>query len=55
MSNEEETKYKESKEYFYISLRNDVIEVIITGLFITAAAMVPSIAGAAVYCIVALL
>ncbi|BAO99648.1 hypothetical protein [Wolbachia endosymbiont of Cimex lectularius] len=54
-SNEEETKYKESKENFHISLRNDVIGVVITGLFIAAAVMVPSIAGAAVCGIVAAL
>ncbi|MGL9732083.1 MAG: hypothetical protein ACR5KX_04865 [Wolbachia sp.] len=53
--NEEETKYKESKENFHISLRNDVIEVVITGLFIAAAVMVPSIAGAVVCGIVAAL
>ncbi|MDG7056678.1 MAG: hypothetical protein LKM43_00790 [Wolbachia endosymbiont of Penenirmus auritus] len=53
--NEEETKYKESKENFHISLRNDVVGVVITGLFIAAAVMVPSVAGAVVCGIVAAL
>jgi ankyrin repeat protein len=53
--NEEETKYKESKENFHTSLRNDVVGVVITGLFIAVAVMVPSIAGAAVCGIVAAL
>ncbi|WP_225536312.1 hypothetical protein [Wolbachia endosymbiont of Mansonella ozzardi] len=54
-SNEEETKYKESKENFYTSLRNDIIGVVTTGLFIAATVMVPSIAGAVVCGIVAAL
>ncbi|WP_174132724.1 ankyrin repeat domain-containing protein [Wolbachia endosymbiont of Atemnus politus] len=45
-SNEKETKYKESKENFHTSLRNDVIGVVITGLFIAAAVMVPPVASA---------
>jgi|GEM_PF-2294450 len=53
--NEEETKYKESKENFHISLRNDVVGVVITGLLIAAAVMVPSVAGAVVCGIVAAL
>ena len=55
MLNGKETKYKESKENFHISLRNNVIGVVITGLFIAAAVMVPSIAGAVVCGIVAAL
>ncbi|MCM1001130.1 MAG: ankyrin repeat domain-containing protein, partial [Wolbachia endosymbiont of Melophagus ovinus] len=51
----QETKYKESKENFHISLRNDVVGVVITGLFIAAAVMVPSVAGAVICGIVAAL
>ncbi|WP_250777891.1 hypothetical protein [Wolbachia pipientis] len=51
----QETKYKESEENFRISLRNDVIGVVITGLFIAAAMMVPSMAGAVICGIVAAL
>ncbi|KAL7635094.1 UNVERIFIED_CONTAM: hypothetical protein RMT77_014080 [Armadillidium vulgare] len=47
-SNEQETKYKESTKDFYTSLAKDVVGVVITGLFITAAVMVPSVAGAVV-------
>jgi hypothetical protein len=53
--NEEETKYKESKENFHTSLRNDVIGVVITGLFIAAAVMIPSVAGAVVCGVIAAL
>ncbi|WCR58382.1 hypothetical protein [Wolbachia endosymbiont of Ctenocephalides felis wCfeJ] len=52
---EKETRYKESKENFHTSLRNDVIGVVITGLLIAAAVMVPSVAGAVVCGIVAAL
>ncbi|WCR59862.1 MAG: hypothetical protein PG978_001310 [Wolbachia endosymbiont of Ctenocephalides felis wCfeF] len=51
----QETKYKESKENFHTSLRNNVIGVVITVSFVAAAVMVPSIAGAAVCGIVAAL
>ncbi|MDG7055379.1 MAG: ankyrin repeat domain-containing protein [Wolbachia endosymbiont of Menacanthus eurysternus] len=53
--NEKETKYKENKENFHTSLRNDVVGVVITGLFIAAAVMVPSVAGAVICGIVAAL
>ncbi len=43
LPNGKETKYKENKEYFYTSLKNDAIGVVITGLFITAAVMVSSV------------
>ncbi|WP_419247412.1 ankyrin repeat domain-containing protein [Wolbachia endosymbiont of Rhagoletis indifferens] len=52
MPNEKETKYKEN---FYTSLTKDVVGVVITGLFITAAVMVPFVAGAVVCGIVAAL
>lgn len=52
---EKETKYKERKESFYTSLRSDVVGVIVTGLFIAAAVMVPSVAGAVVCSVVAVL
>ncbi|MDG7053442.1 MAG: ankyrin repeat domain-containing protein [Wolbachia endosymbiont of Alcedoecus sp.] len=55
LPNEKETKYKENKENFHISLRNDVVGVVITGLFIAAAVMVPSVAGAVICGIVAAL
>ncbi|WP_338406057.1 MULTISPECIES: ankyrin repeat domain-containing protein [unclassified Wolbachia] len=50
--NEQETKYKEN---FYTSLTKDVVGVVVTGLLITAAVMVPSVAGAVVCGIVAAL
>ncbi len=53
--NERETKYKESKENFYTSLTKDAVGVVITGLFIAAAVMVPFAAGAAICGIVAAL
>lgn len=53
--NEKEAKYKESKENFYTSLTKDVVGVVITGLFIAAAVMVPFVAGAAICGIVAAL
>ncbi|WP_341812502.1 ankyrin repeat domain-containing protein [Wolbachia endosymbiont (group A) of Conops quadrifasciatus] len=53
--NEKETKYKESKENFYTSLTKDAVGVVITGLFIAAAVMVPFVAGAAICGIVAAL
>ncbi|MBC6686698.1 hypothetical protein H9I48_05825 [Wolbachia pipientis] len=53
--NEKEAKYKESKENFYISLTKDVVGVVITGLFIAAAVMVPFVAGAAICGIIAAL
>ncbi|MFP3022222.1 MAG: ankyrin repeat domain-containing protein [Wolbachia sp.] len=52
---EKETKYKKSKESFYTSLRNDVVGVVVTGLFIAAAVMVPSLAGALVCSVLAIL
>ncbi|WP_374698949.1 ankyrin repeat domain-containing protein [Wolbachia endosymbiont (group B) of Limnophora tigrina] len=55
MPNEKETKYKESKENFYTSLTKDAVGVVITGLFIAAAVMVPFVAGAAICSIVAAL
>ncbi len=55
MPNEQETKYKESKKGFYTSLTKDAVGVVITGLFITAAVMVPFVAGAVVCGIVAAL
>ncbi|MGL9726146.1 MAG: hypothetical protein ACR5KV_05985 [Wolbachia sp.] len=54
-SNEKETKYKESKENFHVSLRGVAVGVVITGLFITAAVMVPSLVGALVCSILAIL
>ncbi|WP_265033773.1 ankyrin repeat domain-containing protein [Wolbachia endosymbiont (group A) of Sicus ferrugineus] len=54
-SNERETKYKESKENFYTSLTKDAVGVVITGLFIAAAVIVPFVAGAAICGIVAAL
>lgn len=45
MPNEKETKYKEN---FHNSLKRDVVGVVVTGLFIAAAVMVPSVAGAVV-------
>ncbi|WP_265031223.1 hypothetical protein [Wolbachia endosymbiont (group A) of Tiphia femorata] len=53
--NEKEAKYKESKENFYTSLTKDVVGVVITGLFIAAAVMVPFVAGAVVCGIIAAL
>ncbi len=53
--NEQETKYKESTKDFYTSLAKDVVGVVITGLFITAAVMVPSVAGAVVCSVAATL
>uniref|UniRef100_A0A1A9VJP3 Uncharacterized protein n=1 Tax=Glossina austeni TaxID=7395 RepID=A0A1A9VJP3_GLOAU len=53
--NEKEAKYKESKENFYTSLTKDVVGVVITGLFIAAAVMVPSVTGAVICGIVAAL
>ncbi|WP_369405145.1 ankyrin repeat domain-containing protein [Wolbachia endosymbiont of Bemisia tabaci] len=50
-----ETKYKKSKESFYTSLRSDVVGVVITGLFVAAAVMVPSLAGALVCSVLAIL
>ncbi|WP_240991827.1 hypothetical protein [Wolbachia endosymbiont of Glossina morsitans morsitans] len=55
MPNEQETKYKESKKGFYTSLIKDVVGVVITGLFITAAVMVPFVAGAVVCSVIAAL
>ena len=52
---EKETKYKKSKESFYTSLRSDVVGVVITGLFVAAAVMVPSLAGALVCSVLAIL
>ncbi|MGL9718212.1 MAG: ankyrin repeat domain-containing protein [Wolbachia sp.] len=46
---------KESRKNFYTSLTTDVVGVVITGLFIAAAVMVPSVAGAVVCGIVAAL
>ncbi|WP_353286927.1 hypothetical protein [Wolbachia endosymbiont (group A) of Anthophora plumipes] len=53
--NEKEAKYKESKENFYTSLTKDVVGVVITGLFIAAAVMVPFAAGAVVCGVIAAL
>ncbi|WP_353288171.1 ankyrin repeat domain-containing protein [Wolbachia endosymbiont (group B) of Gerris lacustris] len=50
-----ETKYKESKGSFYTSLSIDVVGVVITGLFIAAAVIVPSVAGALVCSVLAIL
>ncbi|GFR24980.1 ANK_REP_REGION domain-containing protein, partial [Trichonephila clavata] len=50
--NEQETKYKKN---FYTSLTIDVVGVVITGLFIAAAVMVPFVAGAAICVIIAAL
>ncbi|AAW70747.1 hypothetical protein EJB10_02935 [Wolbachia endosymbiont of Brugia malayi] len=55
LPNEKGTRYKENKEYFYTSLKNEAIGVVITGLFITAAVMVPSVVGAVIYGIIAVL
>jgi len=55
MPNEQETKYKESKKDFYTSLTKDVVGVVITGLFITAAVMVPFVAGAVICGVIAAL
>ncbi len=52
---EKETKYKKSKESFYASLRSDVVGVVIAGLFVAAAVMVPSLAGALVCSVLAIL
>lgn len=52
---EKETKYKKSKESFYTSLRSDVVGVVIAGLFVAAAVMVPSLAGALVCSVLAIL
>ncbi|WP_265027356.1 ankyrin repeat domain-containing protein [Wolbachia endosymbiont (group A) of Bombylius major] len=54
-SNERETKYKESKNDFYTSLTKDAVGVVITGLFIAAAVMIPFVAGAIVCGIIAAL
>ncbi|TVS92842.1 hypothetical protein COM42_005445 [Wolbachia pipientis] len=53
--NEKEAKYKKSKESFYTSLRSDVIGVVITGLFVATAVIVPSVAGAVICGVVAVL
>ncbi|WP_264375603.1 ankyrin repeat domain-containing protein [Wolbachia endosymbiont (group B) of Sphaerophoria taeniata] len=53
--NEKETKYKKSKESFYASLRSDVVGVVIAGLFVAAAVTVPSLAGALVCSVLAIL
>ncbi|UIP91873.1 ankyrin repeat domain-containing protein [Wolbachia pipientis] len=50
-----ETKYKESKESFYTSLRSDVIGVVITGLFVATAVIFLSVAGAVICGVVAVL
>ncbi|WP_264736358.1 ankyrin repeat domain-containing protein [Wolbachia endosymbiont (group A) of Rhinocyllus conicus] len=50
--NEKETKYKKN---FYTSLTKDVVGVVVTGLFIAAAVMVPSVAGAVVCGVIAAL
>lgn len=50
--NEKETKYKKN---FYTSLTIDVVGVVITGLFIAAAVMVPFVAGAVVCGVIAAL
>ncbi|GFY65499.1 ANK_REP_REGION domain-containing protein [Trichonephila inaurata madagascariensis] len=50
--NEKETKYKEN---FYASLTKDVVGVVITGLFIAAAVMVPFAAGAVICGVIAAL
>ncbi|WP_264376353.1 MULTISPECIES: ankyrin repeat domain-containing protein [unclassified Wolbachia] len=52
---EKETKYKKSKESFYASLRSDVVGVVIAGLFVAAAVTVPSLAGALVCSVLAIL
>ncbi|WP_395460983.1 ankyrin repeat domain-containing protein [Wolbachia endosymbiont (group B) of Ablattaria laevigata] len=52
---EKETKYKKSKESFYASLRSDVVGVVIAGLFVAAAVMVPSLAGVLVCSVLAIL
>ncbi|WP_265014575.1 ankyrin repeat domain-containing protein [Wolbachia endosymbiont (group B) of Camptogramma bilineatum] len=52
---EKETKYKKSKESFYASLRSDVVGVVIAGLFFAAAVTVPSLAGALVCSVLAIL
>ncbi|MBA8757009.1 ankyrin repeat domain-containing protein, partial [Wolbachia pipientis] len=52
MPNEKETKYKEN---FHNSLKKDAVGVVVTGLFIAAAVMVPFVAGAVVCGIVAAL
>ncbi|MDE5061542.1 MULTISPECIES: hypothetical protein [Wolbachia] len=49
------TKYKESKKDFYTSLTKDIVGVVITGLFIAAAVMVPYVAGAVVCGVIAAL
>lgn len=53
--NEKEAKYKKSKENFYTSLTKDVVGVVITGLFITAAVMVPFVTGAVICGVIAAL
>ncbi|QOD38855.1 ankyrin repeat domain-containing protein [Candidatus Wolbachia massiliensis] len=55
LRNEQETKYKESKGNFYASLAKDAVGVVITGLLIAAAVVIPSVAGAVVCGIVAAL
>jgi len=50
--NEKETKYKEN---FYTSLTKDVVGVVVTGLFIAAAVMVPFAAGAVICGVIAAL
>ncbi|MGX9892450.1 ankyrin repeat domain-containing protein [Wolbachia endosymbiont of Protocalliphora sialia] len=52
---EKETKYKKNKESFYTSLRSDVVGVVIAGLFVAAAVTVPSLAGALVCSVLAIL
>ncbi|WP_395463539.1 ankyrin repeat domain-containing protein [Wolbachia endosymbiont of Cantharis cryptica] len=55
LPNTQDTKHKESTKDFYTSLTKGVVGVVITGLFIAAAVMVPSVAGAVVCGIVAAL
>ncbi|MFP3029741.1 MAG: hypothetical protein ACEY3M_00715 [Wolbachia sp.] len=50
--NEQETKYKEN---FHNSLKKDAVGVVVTGLLITAAVMVPFVAGAVVCGVIAAL
>lgn len=55
LQHKKETKYKESKGSFYTSLRSDVVGVVIAGLFVAAAVTVPSLAGALVCSVLAIL
>lgn len=52
---EKETRYKESKENFHASLRGVAVGVVITGSFIAAAVMLPSLAGVLVCSVLAIL